>query len=146
MTSTDTSDIARGGDARSSPGAAVPGRPGVAGGELIAPAKAMRLLGALSDGLDELHRVNLDEAARGRAIAAHRAALIEVASSVSDPLISELVDLSFQPLDRAATVDEIKVAQAQLVGWVNGLILAEGNLGPPLLIDASEHRSSDLRP
>jgi Protein of unknown function (DUF2587) len=138
MTSTDTSDIARGGDARSSPGAAVPGRPGVAGGELIAPAKAMRLLGALSDGLDE--------AARGRAIAAHRAALIEVASSVSDPLISELVDLPFQPLDRAATVDEIKVAQAQLVGWVNGLILAEGNLGPPLLIDASEHRSSDLRP
>jgi hypothetical protein len=91
----------------------------------------MRLLGALSDGLDELHRVNLDDTARSRVITTHRAALIEVASTVSDALMDEMVALRFEPLDSEATVDEVKVAEAQLVGWVNGLILAAANSGHP---------------
>jgi Bacterial proteasome activator len=114
--------------------------PGVAGCQLVAPAKAMRLLGALSDGLDELHRVNLDDAARSRVIATHRAALIEVASTVSDALVDEMVALRFEPLDGEATVDEIKVAEAQLVGWVNGVILAEANLGTPRLSTSAASR------
>jgi Bacterial proteasome activator len=104
-------------------------------GDLIAPAKAVRLLGLLSDGLGELDRVSLDEPARSRLAAAHRATLVEVASVVSDPLIEELVALHFQPLDSEATPDEIRVAHAQLAGWVNGLLLAEAYWGTSVAID-----------
>jgi hypothetical protein len=137
MASTDTPSTATSEDGSSGPEPAARAALGVAGGELVAPAKAMRLLGALSDGLDELHRVNLDDAARSRVIATHRAALIEVASTVSDGLMDEMVALRFEPLDGKATIDEIKVAEAQLVGWVNGLILAEANLGTPTAVDLS---------
>jgi hypothetical protein len=61
-------------------------------------------------------------------IAAHRAALIEVASTLSDPLIEELVELGVHPLDEDAGLDELKVAQAQLLGWVEGAVLAESTV------------------
>jgi Protein of unknown function (DUF2587) len=137
MASTGTPSTASSEDGSAGPEPAARAAPGVAGCRLVAPAKAMRLLGALSDGLDELHRVNLDDAARSRVIATHRAALIEVASTVSDALMDEMVALRFEPLDGEATVDEIKVAEAQLVGWANGLILAEANLGTPTVVDLS---------
>jgi hypothetical protein len=95
----------------------------------------------LWDGLEELHRITLDDAARRRLIAAHRAALVEVASTVSDPLMNELVDLRFAPLDPDATVDEIRVAQAQLFGWLNGLILADERFSTPPALP-----TRDLRP
>jgi hypothetical protein len=91
----------------------------------VAPAKALRLLWALGAGVDERKLVDLDDAARRRLIAAHRAALIEVASTVTDPLIDELRALGVHPLDEDASLDELKVAQAQLLGWVNGAVLAE---------------------
>ena len=94
----------------------------------MAPAKAFRLLQALGAAVDELNRVDLDDAARHRLIAAHRAALIEVASTVSDALIDELIRLRVQQLDDDASVDELKVAQAQLLGWVNGVVLAEADV------------------
>jgi hypothetical protein len=111
-----------------------PAAPTATAGEVVAPAKTLRLLGALDAGLDELNRVGLDDAARGRVITAHRAALIEVASTVSDALIDELVRLRVAPLDQEASVDQIKVAQAQLLGWVSGLVLAEANVSPPALV------------
>jgi hypothetical protein len=81
--------------------------------------------------------VNLDDAARRRVITTHRATLIEVASTVSDALMDEMVALRFEPLDGGATIDEIKVAEAQLVGWVNGVILAAANVGTPTDVDLS---------
>ena len=108
---------------------------------LVAPAKALRLLCMLWDGLEELHRTTLDDATRRGLIAAHRAALVEVASTLSDPLINELVDLRFAPLDPDATVDEIRVAQAQLFGWLNGLILADERFSTP-----ATPPTRDLRP
>jgi hypothetical protein len=111
--------------------------------QVIVPAKVVRLLGALSMGLEELNRVNLDDAARRGLIAAQRAVLIEVASTVPEALVDELVALRFAPLDHDATVDEIKVAQAQLLGWVNGVILAVANFGTPALNDAQDSGSLD---
>jgi hypothetical protein len=108
---------------------------------LVAPAKALRLLCMLWDGLEELHRITVDDAARRGLIAAHRAALIEVASTLSDPLINELVDLRFTPLDPDATVDEIRVAQAQLFGWLNGLILSDQRFSAP-----TDLPTRDVRP
>jgi hypothetical protein len=110
----------------SAPAAATEGQDG-----LVAPAKALRLLCMLWDGLEELHRIAPDDPARRALVAAHRAALVEVASTVSDTLINELVELHFAPLDADATVDEIRIAQAQLFGWLNGLILADERFATP---------------
>ena len=110
----------------SAPVAATNGRNG-----LVAPAKALRLLCMLWDGLEELHRITPDDPARRALVAAHRAALVEVASTVSDPLIDELLELGFAPLDPDATVAEIRVAQAQLFGWLNGLVLSDERFSTP---------------
>jgi len=56
---------------------------------LVAPAKALRLRGALRAGVGELDRVALDDVARRRMITAHRAAIVEVASTVSDAIIDQ---------------------------------------------------------
>ncbi len=109
--------------------------PAVPPTDLVAPAKAVRLLGMLSDGLVELRRAGLDDAACDGLAAAYRAALTEVASAVSDALIDELVALHFHPLDRGATLDEIRVAHAQLTGWVNGLLVAEAYFGTTVMVD-----------
>jgi Protein of unknown function (DUF2587) len=108
---------------------------------LVAPAKALRLLCMLWDGLEELHRITTDDPTRRALIAAHRAALVEMASTVSDRLIDELLELGFAPLEPDATVDEIRVAQAQLFGWLNGLILADERLSAP-----PAPTTSDVRP
>jgi hypothetical protein len=93
---------------------------------LVAPAKAVRLLSTLKGTLDELHRIPIDETTRLSLIASHQAALTEVASTVSDVLIDELVRLHMAPLEDDATADQIRVAQAQLLGWVIGLIQSGG--------------------
>lgn len=122
---------------RASPDASAP----VAGQNgLVAPDKALRLLCMLWDGLEELHRITVDDAARRGLIAAHRAALVEVASTVSDALIDELVDLRFAPLDPDATVSEIRVAEAQLFGWLNGLILADERFSTPPALTTKDVR------
>jgi hypothetical protein len=106
--------------------------------DLVSPVKAMRLLEALGAGFDEMKRVDLDDAARRRLIATHRAALIEVASTVSDALIDELVTFGVGPLSQDASVDQLKVAQAQLLGWVNGVVLAKATLGTLAHVDAED--------
>lgn len=106
------------------------------------------MLGALRRSLDELERVDLDDAARERVIAAHRTALIEVASTVSDALIDEMVALHIEPLPPGATLDQLVLAKAQLVGWVEGLVLSETNLldaiaaGPMLVLEPPVEQTS----
>jgi Protein of unknown function (DUF2587) len=106
--------------------------------DLVSPVKAVRLLKALGASFDEMNRVDLDDAARRRLIATHRAALIEVASTVSDALIDELVTLGVEPLSQDASLDQLKVAQAQLLGWVNGVVLAKATLGTPTQVEADD--------
>lgn len=92
---------------------------------LVHQAKALRLLSLLGDGVAELRRVEPDDAVRRRLVVGFRDVLVEVASTVSDPLIEELVTLGFGPLDAEASVDELVVAETQLFGWLNGIMLAE---------------------
>ncbi|HET6954194.1 MAG TPA: proteasome activator [Acidimicrobiales bacterium] len=121
--------------ARSAEPAAPAPPPGSTGaGRLVAPVKAVRVLGALRRVLEEINRVDLDDAARRRVIEAHRAMLIEVASTVSDGLIDEMVALHIEPLDPEATRDQLEVAQAQLIGWVDGMMFAEAELDGPVTI------------
>ena len=112
-------------------------RPGGGARGLVDPAKAVRLHGLLREGLAELRRASpLDNAARRRLVARYRDVLSEVASAMSDPLIDELVALGAAPLDADATGDELVVAEAQLSGWLNGVLLAEVEFGSQ---DAGSH-------
>ena len=121
-------------DGGARPGRGLIGAATAAAERLVTPAKAIRMLRALRRTLDELDQVDLDDEARHRVVEAHRATLIEVASTVSDALIGEMVALHIEPLTPAATLDQLKVAQAQLLGWVNGLVLAEANIKEPVAI------------
>jgi hypothetical protein len=98
--------------------------------ELASLPKTARLRDALLATLEELNRTDLDPAALARTIRLHADTLVEVASAVSDPLIEELVSLRIQPLPADASPAEVRIAQAQLAGWVNGLLAAIMPLPP----------------
>lgn len=91
--------------------------------ELVALAKVTRLLDTLDAGLTELNDLDPDDEARERLIEAYRASLVEVTSALSDPLVDELVALHIGPLDPGSSLSELKVAEAQLLGWTMGLVL-----------------------
>lgn len=103
---------------------------------LVSPRKTARLLTALQATYDEIKQMPIDEAARRRLVALHEATLIELASTVSDALIDELVRLHVAPLDLDASPSQIRVAQMQLLGWVAGLLATGGMVkGEPVAAD-----------
>lgn len=42
------------------------------------------------------------------------------------------------PHSQVASLDQLKVAQAQLLGWVNGVVLARATLGTLAQVDADD--------
>lgn len=102
--------------------------------ELASLPKTARLRDALLATLEEVNRTDLDHGALARTIRLHADTLVEVASAVSDPLIDELVQLRIEPLPPDASPAEVRIAQAQLAGWVNGLLAAIMPL-PPMAWD-----------
>lgn len=86
------------------------------------PAKVMRLGTMIKQLLDEVRSAPLDEAARDRLVAVHEASVKELESGLSEDLVAELhrVTLPFSP-DDTPTDAELRIAHAQLVGWLEGL-------------------------
>jgi len=71
--------------------------------------------------LDEVRQAPLDEAGRERLLSVYERSLDELRDVVSDDLREEL-DSVFVPMgDQAPSEAELRVAQAQLVGWLEGL-------------------------
>jgi hypothetical protein len=66
----------------------------------------------------------LDEEAREFAAAAFARLVVEVGSSLSDTVLDELGRL-IPHLPGDCTVGELRVLEAQLVGWLDGVIEAE---------------------
>jgi Protein of unknown function (DUF2587) len=100
---------------------------GDGGGESVAdmvaqPAKVMRIGTMIKQLLDEVKAAPLDEASRVRLTEIYRASIKELEQGLAPDLVDELERLSL-PFD-AATVpseSELRIAQAQLVGWLEGL-------------------------
>ena len=84
------------------------------------PAKLMRIAAMIKELLAEVRQSPLDDAGRKRLQQVHERALEVLRESLSDELKDELSTLAL-PLDGNATQSEIRVAQAQLVGWLEGL-------------------------
>ena len=71
--------------------------------------------------LDEVRQAELDEAGRTRLMQIYASSLGQLRDSLSDDLQQEL-DEMFGPLEGAEVSEsELRIVQAQLVGWLEGL-------------------------
>lgn len=86
------------------------------------PAKVMRIGTMIKQLLEEVRSAPLDEASRHRLREIHQRSIAELEEGLAPELREELTRLSL-PFDEEATPTEaeLRVAQAQLVGWLEGL-------------------------
>jgi hypothetical protein len=85
------------------------------------PAKVMRIGSMIRQLLDEVRQAPLDEASRGRLREIYETAVRELADGLSPDLQEELARLTTPFEEDMPSEAELRVAQAQLVGWLEGL-------------------------
>ncbi|MCC5953709.1 MAG: bacterial proteasome activator family protein [Acidimicrobiia bacterium] len=92
------------------------------GGSVSEPAKVMRVGSMIKQLLEEVRATSLDEPSRERLRSIYDTSVAELGSALSPDLRDELDRLAF-PFDAVETPSEVelRLAQAQLVGWLEGL-------------------------
>ena len=86
------------------------------------PAKVMRIGTMIKQLLEEVRSAPLDDAARARLAEVHERSLAELEDGLSPELVEELHRLTLPFGDDQTPSDaELRIAQAQLVGWLEGL-------------------------
>ncbi|MGH9070650.1 MAG: bacterial proteasome activator family protein [Acidimicrobiales bacterium] len=86
------------------------------------PGKVMRIGSMIKQLLEEVRQAPLDEDSRNRLREIYDTSVRELASGLSADLAAELDRLAL-PFEEGATPSEstLRIAQAQLVGWLEGL-------------------------
>ena len=84
------------------------------------PAKLIRIAAMIREMLADVRQSKPDEAGRRRVREVYERALTGLKEGVSKELQDELDTLTL-PLDSTSSESEIRLAQAQLVGWLEGL-------------------------
>jgi hypothetical protein len=86
------------------------------------PAKVMRIGSMIKQLLEEVRSAPLDDAGRIRLAAIHDRSIAELEDGLAPELVEELhrITLPFTP-DSTPSDAELRIAQAQLVGWLEGL-------------------------
>jgi hypothetical protein len=85
------------------------------------PAKVMRIGSMIKQLLEEVRSAPLDEAGRTRLAEIHRRSITELEQGLAPELIEELERITLPFSDEAPSDAELRIAQAQLVGWLEGL-------------------------
>jgi hypothetical protein len=85
------------------------------------PAKVMRIGSMIKQLLEEVRSAPLDEAGRTRLAEIHRRSIRELEQGLAPELIEELERITLPFSDDAPSDAELRIAQAQLVGWLEGL-------------------------
>jgi hypothetical protein len=86
------------------------------------PAKVMRLGSMIKQLLEEVRTAPLDEASRVRLAQIHRSTISELEQGLAPELVAELERLSLPFGEGHVPSDaELRIVQAQLVGWLEGL-------------------------
>jgi hypothetical protein len=86
------------------------------------PAKVMRIGSMIRQLLEEVKSAPLDEASRNRLKEIHKATVRELEEGLSPELVEELERLTLPFSDEQTPSEaELRIAQAQLVGWLEGL-------------------------
>lgn len=88
---------------------------------VASPAKVLRIGSMTKELLEEVRRAPLDEAGRTRLREIYETSVRELAGGLSGDLRDELARLSSPFSDGTPSDAELRVAQAQLVGWLEGL-------------------------
>ena len=91
-------------------------------GAVEEPAKVMRIGMMIKQLLEEVRATELDDASRSRLRDIHTSSLRELEAALAPELREEL-DRLIEPFTAAAPPSdgELRIAQAQLVGWLEGL-------------------------
>ncbi len=85
------------------------------------PAKVMRIGGMIRQLLEEVKSAPLDEASRARLAGIYEASIKELEEGLAPELVEELERLSLPFSSDTPSEAELRIAQAQLVGWLEGL-------------------------
>jgi hypothetical protein len=86
------------------------------------PAKVMRIGSMIKQLLDEVRAAPLDEASRQRLKEIHHRSIVELEDGLAPELRNELERLTLPFTENAIPSEaELRIAQAQLVGWLEGL-------------------------
>jgi hypothetical protein len=89
---------------------------------ITAPAKVMRIGSMVKQLLEEANATRLDEASRERMAEIYERSIVELGEALSPDLQEELKMLALPFTDGEIPSEaEIRVAKAQLVGWLEGL-------------------------
>jgi Protein of unknown function (DUF2587) len=97
-----------------------PGDDGPSPETITEPAKLLRIASMVRELLEETRHASMDEAGRKRLVEIYHRSVDELGGSVSQDLKDELQEL-VPPLESVPSESEMRVAQAQLVGWLEGL-------------------------
>jgi Protein of unknown function (DUF2587) len=86
------------------------------------PAKVMRIGSMIRQLLEEVRAAPLDEKSRARLMKIHESSIKELEDGLAPELVEELERLSLPFAEGSLPSEaELRVAQAQLVGWLEGL-------------------------
>jgi len=88
---------------------------------ISSPAKVLRIGAMTKELLEEVRRAPMDEAGRSRLREIYETSVHELGGCLSDELREELARLASPFQSDTPSEAEIRVAQAQLVGWLEGL-------------------------
>lgn len=84
------------------------------------PTKLIRIASMIRELVEEVRQTTIDEPGRARLATIYRNSIEELKDSLSEDLQRELGTLAI-PLEPNSSEGEIRVAQAQLLGWLEGL-------------------------
>jgi hypothetical protein len=96
------------------------GAPATPQESITQPAKLLRIASMVRELLEDTRQASLDEPGRARLRAIYERSLGELAEVLSPDLREELEALA-PPMEGVPSESEIRIAQAQLVGWLEGL-------------------------
>ena len=85
------------------------------------PAKVMRIGSMVKQLLEEVRSAPLDQQGRTRLAAIHQRSIAELKDGLAPELVAELERIALPFQDEAPSDAELRIAQAQLVGWLEGL-------------------------
>jgi Protein of unknown function (DUF2587) len=100
----------------------ISGAPPARNGESVdQPAKVMRIGSMIKQLLEEVRQAPLDEASRVRLREVYEESVRELSTGLSPDLQEELARLALPFSEGTPSDSELRVAQASLVGWLEGL-------------------------
>ncbi|MBI2170013.1 MAG: DUF2587 domain-containing protein [Actinobacteria bacterium] len=85
------------------------------------PSKLIRIASMVRNMLDEVRRAPLDDAGRRLLRTIHERSINELESVLSEDLKAELAEVVLPFTAETPSESELRIAQAQLVGWLEGL-------------------------